>query len=59
MATILDDQARCTQCGKLHFAIVSITDLPPVTLACLECGHVWDMNQTVENESYREPAEEV
>jgi hypothetical protein len=51
MATILNDQAKCGQCGKLHFAIVSMTDKPPVTLVCLECDHVWDINQTVEDES--------
>jgi hypothetical protein len=54
MTTILNDQTKCAQCGKLHFAVISCTDQPPVTFACLECGHIWEINQPVENESEEE-----
>jgi len=55
MATILDDQAKCAQRGSLHFAIVSFSD-PHVTLSCLECGYVWNLNQPVEDESKEGPS---
>jgi uncharacterized Zn finger protein len=54
MAKILDDQAKCVQCGSLHFAIVSFSD-PQVTLSCLECGYVWNLDQPVEDESEESP----
>ena len=54
MATILDEQAKCLQCGNLHFAIVSFSD-PHVTLSCLECGYVWNLNQPIEDESEQAP----
>ena len=49
MPTILDDQVKCVQCGNLHFTIVSFSD-PRVTLSCLDCGYVWNINQVVEDE---------
>jgi uncharacterized Zn finger protein len=54
MATILDDQAKCVQCGNLHFAIVSFSD-PHVTLSCLDCGYVWNVNQPIDDESEEAP----
>jgi uncharacterized Zn finger protein len=54
MDTILDDQAKCGQCGSLHFAIVSLSD-PHVTLSCLECGYLWSLDQPVEGESEETP----
>src|SRR5271168_3704291 len=44
MTIILDEQAKCVQCGNLHFVIVSFPD-PHETLSCLECGYGWNVNQ--------------
>jgi rubredoxin len=51
MATILDDQAKCGQCGRSHFTVLSLTDSLPTTLTCLECGFVWVVDQPDEDDS--------
>jgi hypothetical protein len=51
MATILDDPAKCGQCGRSHFTVLSLTDPLPTTLTCLECGFVWIVDQLDENDS--------